>query len=278
MDAGRLKKYLYIFFGILIMGFVVKEALSNGDFKVFSGAAKLLFSRKSPYNEWIFVTKDHYCLFFYSPLFALILIPFCFLPEFIPNFLWLLANVYFLYRIWILLTKYIDINLFSDKQLKCFLFICVILNLRFVLYNFGMIQMTIFILWGSLESLFLFEKKKIFAGGILLSIIINIKILPIVLIPYLIYRREFKGFLCTIIFSIIFLFIPAIFFGWSFNIHLLQDWWKMINPSNANHIIETDIGLHSLSALIPMLLDHMNSILQNHLSFNGNETFSNTVR
>jgi hypothetical protein len=124
-----------------------------------------------------------------------------------------------------------------------------------------MIQMTIFLLWGSLESLSLFKNKKYLAGGALLALIINIKILPIVLIPYLIYRKELKGTFSTLLFSILFLILPCLFLGWSRNLFMLSEWWSVINPNNAEHLLEADLGLHSLTALIPSLLTKTDGVL-----------------
>jgi hypothetical protein len=61
---------------LLAIGFCVKNALGNGDFKVFLEAAKLVGIGESPYNKWLHVGGDGYCLYFYSPLWALILVPF----------------------------------------------------------------------------------------------------------------------------------------------------------------------------------------------------------
>ena len=124
-----------------------------------------------------------------------------------------------------------------------------------------MIQMTIFLLWGSLESLHLFKKQHFLIGGAILALIINIKILPIVLIPWLIYRREWRSAVSTLGFSIVFLMLPAVILGWSTNLFLLSEWWSVINPGNAEHLAETDLGLHSLTALIPTLFTKTEGVL-----------------
>ncbi|MCX6251198.1 MAG: glycosyltransferase family 87 protein [Bacteroidetes bacterium] len=249
-----IKKYIPYFLCIPVLGFLIMEALGNGDFKVFLEAAKLVGAGKTPYHQWIFISEGNYAYYYYSPLWAVILIPFSHLPNFFSNLTWLLANTWFLYRIWILLTKFIDLQNLSKKQITWLLFLCILLNARFILYNFGMIQMTIFLLWGAMESLRLIRIKKFLFGGMLLALVINIKVLPILLIPYLIYRKELKGTLSTLFFSLLFLFLPCLVLGWSTNLHLLSDWWRVINPDNAEHLLEPEIGPHSLTALIPALL------------------------
>jgi hypothetical protein len=243
------------------LAFLVSQARGEGDFKVLLEAAKLVAAGKNPYNFWIFVSEGNYALYFYSPLWALILFPFRNLPNFIPNLLWLLANTWFLYRIWVLLTKYIDLQKLSAKQARWLLFLTLILTARYILYNIGMIQMTIFLLWGSLESLSLFGRHRYLSGSLLLALLINVKLLPVVLVPYLIYRREWKGVLCTLGFSVLFLFLPGFLIGWNTNLHLLSEWWSVINPFKPEHLVEADLGLHSLTALVPSLLAKTNGIL-----------------
>jgi len=237
-----------------VVAYCIKEAMGNGDFKVYLDAAKLIRNGENPYNKWLFVSKGNYCKYFYSPLWAVLLIPFSYLPNFIPNIIWLLANIFFLYRIYQLLKRFIDLDFITRRQLHWILLLCFIMSLRFIIYNFAMIQMTIFLLWGSLESLRLIQDEKAVYGGILLALIINIKILPIVILPYLLYRNYIKGFFYTLIFSLVFLFLPNIYTGWSTNNFLLTEWWSVINPSNPEYQSETDLGLHSLSALVPTLL------------------------
>lgn len=250
----RLKKYIYSVLILLVVAYCIKEALGNGDFKVFLEAAKLVRNGENPYNKWIFVSEGNHALYYYSPLWAVLLIPFSYLPNFIPNIIWLSANLFFLYRIFDLLKGFIDLNAITKRQLFWIILLSIIMSIRFILYNFGMIQMTIFLLWAVLESYRLIKANKVVNGGMLLALVINIKILPIVMVPYLVYRGYIKGFIWTLIFSVAFLFLPIIYTGWSTNNFLLSEWWSVINPTNTEHLVETDLGIHSLSALIPNLL------------------------
>ncbi len=248
------QRYIPWLAGVLILGFLIKTATANGDFKVLLEAAKLIAAGKNPYHLWIFVSEGNYDLYYYSPLCALLLVPFTYLPYFIPNFIWLLANAWFLYRTWVLLNKYIAIHCLTRGQKGWLLLVTIVLSARYILYNFEMMQMTVFLLWGSLESLSQFKKGRAIPGSLLLALIINIKILPIVLLPYLIYRKESKAALYTLLFSVFFLLLPALFTGWQGNLQLLSSWWNSINPVNAEHLAETDLGLHSLTATERALL------------------------
>ena len=249
-----LRKFGPYLLGMIVLAYLVKLAMGDGDFKVFLEAAKLVKSGEDPYQKWIYIKEGHSCLYFYSPFFALLLIPFSYLPNIVPNLLWLLFNSWCIYRIAKLLVHYIDSEILSTRQLQWILALTLFLNLRFILYNFTLIQVTLFLVWGMLESVRLFREGKFWYGGMLLALVINIKILPIVLLPYLISRKEFKGAGITLFFLCIYFLLPAIFVGWEFNKTLHRGWWGTINPSNQEHLIEAGLGPHSLTALIPVLL------------------------
>lgn len=227
--------------------------MRTGDFRVFIEASKLLAVGESPYHQWLYMSEGSFCLYFYSPFWAFILIPFTYLPSFIVNLFWLLGNVFFAFRIFQILKQYLP----KDKLSKSTLFwgglLTVLFCLRFILYNFDMIQMTIFILWGILESIFLMDKGRQFWGGLILALVINIKLLPLVILPYLIFRKQWTGLGYTLLFSVFFLLVPGIYLGWNTNDLFLSEWWESINPSNPEHVVETDMGPHSLTALIPNL-------------------------
>ena len=240
--------------GVGVLLFLISQATHTGDFRIFIEASNFLKNGESPYNKWIFISKDHYYLYFYSPFWALILVPFTFLPSFFTNLIWLLLNVLFLVRLKNILVQYIELSSMSIYQLKWVLFLTALMSIRFILYNFQMVQMTIFLLWGALESIRLIKKGENVWGGMLMAFIINIKILPIVLLPYLFYRGYFKGTASTILFSALFILLPSLYLGWSENLALLTDWWSVINPMNTEHLFESELGPHSLTALIPSLL------------------------
>jgi len=262
-----LKIVLWAIFTLLCLGFIVKEAMGNGDFKIFLEAAKLLRENENLYNKWIDVSEGASGLYYYSPLFALLLVPFSYLPYFIPNLLWLLASVFFLYRIWVLIAEYFDLKGFGRKSKNLLLFLTLLFTIRFIHLNFGMIQMTIFLLWSMLESVHAFNNKQNIKGAAILALAINIKILPLVLIPYLVYRNKWKPVLIISIIFIALLFIPALFIGFEYNNFLLSEWWRQVNPIESEKMFGTAMGFHSLTALIPALLNETDSAidLQRHI-------------
>jgi hypothetical protein len=237
---------------LLLLIFVTFQVNNQGDFRVFIEAASLLRNGQNPYHVWLL---HHNCLYLYSPFFALTLIPFSYCPGIIINIVWLSANVFFSVRSYRLMQHYLPPVFPKRAQNELLFLIPLLCTIRFWLYNIELLQMTIFMLWCILESLRLFREERWWTGGFLLALGINIKLLPIVLLPYLLMRMRWKAFLPVLVFSVFFLAVPALFLGFHFNLQLLHNWMTEINPaSGGQYAVEADYGPHSLNALVPSLL------------------------
>jgi hypothetical protein len=249
---GRLKeRWLYYTGGMAVLLILLYMAQGRGDFYVFISASKDLLLKKNIYQ----IMHNEGCHYYYDVLFALILVPFSYMPFYIAKLIWLIINVFFFYRIWIIINGWLPISNLNNKRRTIFYILAFIFILSFLRDNFQGGQVTILLLYLILEGLNLIRTNKKIAGSILIGLGINIKLLPIVMIPYLIYRKEWKAAIFTIVFVVVFLFIPMIFIGKENNNMLLKERWQLINPVNPEHIRETaQRGYHSVSALLTSLL------------------------
>jgi hypothetical protein len=254
---------------IAVILYCIIQGLKGGDFKIYLGAAELLSQGKSCFGEWIHLSGDNYGQYSYSPFFATLLIPFTLLPSGITEVIWLLANLFFLKRILEIISSMLNLSLFSKKEHYLWLAISTLLVLRFVLHNFEMVQMNIFLLFCCLESFHQAKKKNYWLSGLLLALGITIKILPLVLIPYFLYRKILKPLPFTFLFTLTFLLFPALFFGWEFNLSLHSQWWDIINPSNTVYMSDQNKfgeGVHSLSGLFAAYFSDTPSLLETSYS------------
>lgn len=227
----------------------VVTSVDGGDFDIYLEAARKLYAKQNIYAPPFIRGLQYY----YSVFFAMALIPFSY-TVFLSELMWSLLSYFFLYRTYILIKSYFDLTKLNAKQYRTWVILIIILSIQFILYNVAMIQITFFLFWAVFESLHLISKKREMQAGILLGLAINIKLMPLVILPYLFYRGYFKALTITIALFILFLFLPAIFIGHDFNQILLSEWWKIINPANKEHMFETDIGTHSIVALLPVFL------------------------
>ena len=240
MKNGR-ETFWYFLAGLILLLLIFFESFIkvNKDFDVFIGASNLLLEGKSCYNVWMPSGKIS-LIYFYSPVVAFLFSPLTYLPKQGTYVVWMILNYFFLYRTFKCIAYFLDLNTLSEKIKKVFFVLLLICSLRFILYNFDMGQMTLFLLFASLESVRLILEKKTIAGAALLALAIVVKLLPLPVLAYLIYRKEFKAAISVILFFISILFLPGLFLGMDFNIRLLQEWWAILKnigmPSPENDI------------------------------------------
>ncbi len=244
-------KWFYYAGGLLILFILLYEARGRTDFDIFYFASKDLFAGKNiyriMYHEWY-----HY---YYSIFFAFLMWPFTCLPLYVAKVIWLILNVFFVYRIWKILAAWLPLSLLDRKREILFILLSFIFILRFLRDNFHLGQVNIFILYLILEGLFLIVTDKKIAGSLLIALGTDIKLLPIIIILYLVYRKEWKSVLWIFGFIIAFLFLPAAVLGFDFNNSLLIERWHLLNPMNQEHILDTsETSFHSLTSLLATLL------------------------
>jgi len=246
--------YTVIFLSLLFLLFyyLVCIANPNKDFDIFIGASKLIFEGKTCYNVWLHSGSSG-LKYFYSPLFAVLIFPLTYVSQTGYNSVWFVLNLFFLWRIFILISIFFPLDLFNQNTKKLFYTLILLSVGRFLYDNLQLGQMTIFLLYSTLESLNFIRTKQTLKGAAILALIINIKIIPIAILVLLIYKAEFKAVLFTLLFLVIYLFLPMLFIGNDFNLILLKDWWISLSGTNHKSIIE-DYGRPSLSAFIPSLL------------------------
>jgi hypothetical protein len=239
---------------ILIAFILYQECFikNNKDFDIFIGASKLVFEGKDCYDVWI-KSGSEGLKYFYSPFFAVLMYPLKELPQVLYTFIWTSLNILIIYRIFCLFPFFLPQKKISENKKKVLNLLVLAFTVRYILDNLDLGQMTVFLVWASMESMRLISEKKYIFGAALLALIINIKLIPLSLIFYLIYKKEFRAVVYTSSFFIIYLFIPSVFIGYTFNNELLHHWLNSLTGI-AIPSVHDDEGRQGLSSLIPSLL------------------------
>lgn len=239
-------------FFFVIICLILYDANAKGDFEIFIDASKDLLNHKNIYSE----LYNQYFHYYYSVLFALILVPFTYLPLYWAKVIWMCCNYFFTYRIYKIAIDYFGMEELQDNKIKNLL-IGLSFAFMFALWhrNIALGQVTIFVLFLMLEALQNALKGNIVLASILLSFGLDFKILPIVLIPYFVYRGYIKLIFLSLLFLIAELFIPTIFLGWDFQTTLLKARWHLLNPNNQEHLLDVaERSFHSLTTFLSVLL------------------------
>ena len=249
--------------------FLIAEYSRIGDFEIFLRASVALGNNEDIYK----ISYIHGFKYFYSPLFAVFIYPLTLIPSSLAGLIWNSLSFFLLARIFWLISEMFLKNFQIDiKKIQTLTFIAVLLP---VYANFHATQMSVFVLYSIIECLYQIRKNKypVF-GAAILALAINIKILPIVIIPYLLYRKEFKAIILTLIFTLIYLIIPGLLLGMKTNLELHLSWLRLIDPTTTINIIDlNERGLHSVTSLVSSLFtDYTNpyelTIKRNILNLN----------
>lgn len=248
-----LKKYILIGIGSIALAiYVFIEAQGRGDLFIFLSASTDLFEKENIFKN-TYLDGYHY---FYSVFFAILLKPFTYLPMWACNALWLCANLFFVFRIFTLIKNLLPLHDFTKNELMALRIGGFLFSLRFIHENLHCMQVTILILYLSLQGIQLVfsNKPRPFWGAALIALGINIKLLPLVLIPYFIYREFFKAGIYIIVICVGLLYLPALLIGWEQNQLLISTWVGLINPLNSNHVLDAEErSFHGLSTLFSVL-------------------------
>jgi hypothetical protein len=243
-------KYPTWVFFFLCLPIFFFEAKTENDFDIFIQASRDWFNGKNPYVE-LYHEWYHY---FYDVTFISVLSWFQFLPNYWIKLGWLILNFFFLVSIWKIVSENLNLKRLHEKRFLLFGFIFFLFSLRLLRDNIHLGQMTILILFLMLKAMDLFMKNRVVAGSLLLSWGIVLKILPIVAIPYLVYRKKFKAAAAVVVFALSFLVLPYLYMEKETYSNLLQSRGELLNPSNVEHVLDTsERSFHSLTTLVATL-------------------------
>lgn len=236
--------------GLLTLIYIITEAGNENDFYIYLSAAQDLAEEGNLYRNRYKIWYHYY----YSPLFAVAIQPLSYLPFPVANAIWMGFNALLLVRIWKAITHFLRPERLTKTTQRWFTLICFLLVLRFIRDNIHLTQITLLILFLCLEGMMQLNKGNVWKGSFWIALGINIKIVPLVLLPYLIYRRQFKPALIILGFALVLLYLPAVVLGFEYNNFLLGAWWARINPGQEIHVLDADeTTFHSLTTLVTVL-------------------------
>ena len=235
---------------IVCLSFLFAEAINHrlwlSDFEVYYKAAYRLINAENLYRH----SEDGHYIFKYSPVSALIFIPFTLFSFGVAKIIYWL----FLTGI-IILNFYISVRLLSPKiGLKpdskrtnvLYVLSALILALHF-LRELHLGQVNYLLLFMYILVLSALIKERVITASVLLSLSLFIKPFGLIFLPYLIYRKKFKALLMVGISSVVWSFIPLLFYkNWNLFIHQYYAWFNEIGIemghkqallANANHTL-----------------------------------------
>jgi hypothetical protein len=225
--------------------FVIITSFRAGDIDFFIETGQRFLDNKDLYRE----LYNGSIYFVYSPVFSFLISPFTFLPIILVRFLWAAANIYFVFEICRIVLSYLPQNEFLQSHKVKILFISILFTIHFFNLNFIIGQMTVCMLYLCVKAIYENDKGNIWGASFLLAIGILIKVMPIIILVYFIYNRNFKAFFATIFLIEILFFLPFIFVSYADMVSHYLSWCDAIINSGGGFEREYSPSMHSLHSL-----------------------------
>lgn len=205
------------YFGLTILAltsivFFVSENINSrftlSDFQVYYDAALRIISDLPLY----FHEETHY-LFKYSPVSAMLFIPFTPIPFFWAKVLyWFLLTLVIAFGFWLML-HLLKPDIFKNETARAnriILLVIPILALHFLReLHLGQVNNLLMVIYVMI--LFFWQKSNYLAAALLLAISIYIKPFGLIFIPYFFLRKEWKTLFYTALFFTILFFLPLLY-------------------------------------------------------------------
>ena len=235
---------------IVCLSFLFAEAINHrlwlSDFEVYYKAAYRLINAENLYRH----SEDGHYIFKYSPVSALIFIPFTLFSFGVAKIIyWLFLTGIIILNFYIsvrLLSPKIGLNPDSKRINVLYVVSALILALHF-LRELHLGQVNYLLLFMYILVLSALIKERVITASVLLSLSLFIKPFGLIFLPYLIYRKKLKALLMVGISSVIWSFIPLLFYkNWNLFIHQYYAWFNEIGIemghkqallANANHTL-----------------------------------------
>lgn len=239
--------------GAFLVVSAVIASFQRNDMDIFLAAARDILSGENAYEK----KYDTWYTYFYSPLFALLIAPLLALPVPVAKLIWALLGMVAVLRSFQLMGQLLLRGL-SRIEVLAVNFFALLFLLQSIRDNLNAMQVTLLLVWLCLEGLALICKGRWVRGAGLIALGIDMKLIPLVLLPYLIWRRRWKATVAVMAWLVILQALPAMVIGWDHLNDLNGTRYAVLDPSSARHVVdEEEPGFIALGSLLSAYLSDL---------------------
>lgn len=228
------KRFAVILF-VICCGYYVLETINGRsgmpDFRVYYDAANAFIFDTQLYGKAFGLTSGFYK---YSPFAAIPFIPLALLPYKVASVIYylLLTGVF----VWWLLYVFHHIasqqEKFPIKKTGIILFLSTLFLADHIERELHLGNVNLFLLIASFFVFIAIEKRQNLKAGIIYGIILLFKPHFIILLPYFVWKKEWKTVFVSVATVFIGFLIPAIAKGWQGNLEIQTQWLQAMRDHN----------------------------------------------
>ncbi len=267
---SKLSKFDFIFWTILAIfviaiGFTLAHR-DGRDLKVGLFGVEQVLQKKSPYDN---PSDPNRTIFRYAPGITILEYPFLFKAKMVEPSTLGFENIkpsVFAWYIFEIIAIFLSAKLIfkiapspskelSRRNLK----IGMLLALPLIGYELSNSQNKLAALFFLLTAIWLFKKNRWFLSAIAFNIAMTIYIPLSFFVFYFLIKSKGKYIIHFLLGAIaIFIVMPALFFGWNFNIYLLKEWYRCsISPFSAANSYASYVDLRVSSQSLPSAIGRL---------------------
>ena len=242
----RLINLAWILVGIILVIEFIIDVQRAGDFQGYINAGQLVLNGDYIYSDYLNT---------WPPLFSIFSIPLTLIHNISPPLVRILWQAGSLIAMWYVVS--ISVRAITRKSLSFYLnpgelhfrellvTIPVLLSLRYIMDNMANLQINMYLLLLCILAIREYTKGRLWLSGLLLAFGISMKIYPVFLFFFFLYKREFRLVAWSIFFLIVFNSITMMVFGWEEGLSLYQRWQEDVTPRSfiANHKNQSYFGV-----------------------------------
>ena len=214
------------------------------DFTVYTGASQAVLDGADIYA----VRNSRGWAYVYPQPFAILMVPFARLPLFWSAMLWYVLSVAFLVGAVVMCLRLVREAIPKiDATGRMILVVGPMIALIW-LFTAGLArgQVNTLLLWLTVGAVYWQRKGQDWRAGSCLAGAALLKVFPIVLLGYFIWRKRWRLALATLVMlAVLTIGLPALVFGWQKNIDYLTEWGRVVaQPSLAVESDRANSPLH----------------------------------
>ncbi len=235
-DIWWLAKALLVTVSISITAFIFAQNLI--DFRVYYAAGQSLLAGRTDLYAPDFALGS-VMDYRYPPFFLLVFFPLWVLPYKIAAYLWTVLNIVeVIGSVWIVQQTIQPLK--KDKKVWIIIFFtnfpCFVMAL-----HYGNVQLlTTFLLF---LSFYFLSREKLTLTALTLALTISIKLVPIIILPYFVIRKQWYVLLLFAVFMFFINLSPSLYFNFAKNNLLLKTWVEHVLINQEFHEINGPINL-----------------------------------
>ena len=199
------------------------------DFRVPRLAAERFLA-----HETLYRAEDGHYQYKYFPAFALVMVPFTWLPRLVAEITWFTLTVA---MTWMLLRLSVFALPDRRRAAKTLIWLTLLLTTKFLVKEIGFGNFNLPLALLILGAVIAAQKGSPTTAGALVAAAVFVKPYALLFVPWLAWRLGWRALAAFGLVFIVGLLMPAMFYGWQGNITLLKSWYGVVTATTAPNLI-----------------------------------------